>query len=737
MNSLPLVVNAKFLTQAVTGTQRFAINIALELKRQQPKTIFLAPPAIKNQQLAYDLEVKIIGSRNYHIYKKLRLPAGHFWEQFDLPRYLSQHGYPRLLNLANLAPFFYTNNVVTIHDIAFKLYPQFFSHRFAWFYNFLVPRLAHRARHIFTVSQFSKTELCRHLLIPAHKVSVVYNAADFKKLPQNPGSPYPWPYILSVGALEPRKNISRLITAFQKLPNKDLRLVIVGAGSPQIFGKMAELSSVNLVPTTTDSRIIFTGYLEDKELINLYAGAEVFCYPSLYEGFGLPPLEAQACGCPVLVSDRTSLPEIFGNSALYCNPEDIDDIAENLQILMDDQNLRAKLIRAGKKNWRRFNWINSTKKIVACVQKQGGLDFYKNRSLSLPNYLDEADSTHEVPKNSSRMPKVCIIVLNYNGWADTIECLESLLHCSYVNYQIVVVDNASNDDSLKYCKAWANGQLSLYLEPDNHLRYLSQPATTKTENFTCFQQAELDKSGSCTRIRATSEKIIFIEAKENQGYAAGNNIGLKWATLNDSFAYCWILNNDTVVARDCLEQMVNFAQDNDFAITGTTLRNYHKPYAIQSLGGHLNKFFGTSHPIRRKYELREKLDYIEGASFLISKKCLETIGFLPEEYFLFFEEVDYCFNTRHHCLQMGTALQATVFHKIKISPENQSAKLTSLECKDEKLDLLALENRIRFSRKYLDNRCGLKFGLVISALIRLQRKQFQQAWQIMRKTVES
>ena len=366
---MPLVVNARFLTQKVTGTQRFAINISRELKHLQPETIFLTPPDIKNQQVATELAAKIIGTRNYQIYKKLRLPADLLWEQFDLPLYLTRHGYPRLLNLVNLAPYLYTNNIITIHDIVFNLYPQYFSRKFAFLYNTLVPRLARRARHIITVSQHSKSDICNHLLIHPGKVSVIYNAANLKLSAKNQRPPYPWPYILSVGALEPRKNLPRLIAAFRQLTDKNLRLIITGEGKSHIFKEISNLKPSNSHRQPENDRIIFTGFLEDQQLTNLYTHATAFCYPSLYEGFGLPPLEAQTYGCPILVSNRTSLPEIFGPSALYCDPENIDDIANKLRTLIGDQKLRTKLIHAGKKNSRRFNWNRSAKKLIECCHR--------------------------------------------------------------------------------------------------------------------------------------------------------------------------------------------------------------------------------------------------------------------------------------------------------------------------------------------------------------------------------
>ena len=359
---MPLVVNARFLTQKITGTQRFASNIARELKRLQPETIFLAPPAIDNRQLAAELEARIIGTRSYRIYQRLNLPANLFWEQIDLPLYLSRHGNPCLLNLVNLAPYFYKNNVITIHDLAFKLYPEFFSRKFSTLYNLFVPRLARRARHIITVSQHSKTDICQNLKIPQDKVSVAYNAANLEPSLNRP-NPYPWPYMLTVGALEPRKNIPRLIAAFLQLPNKNLRLVIVGKSDPRVFNKIPNFERTDKQQTSEMKRVIFTGYLEDQALATLYIHAVCFCYPSLYEGFGLPPLEAQAHGCPIIVSKSSSLPEVFGSSALYCNPEDINDIAQKLRIMADDKALRLRLKLAGLENSRRFSWRRSAEKI--------------------------------------------------------------------------------------------------------------------------------------------------------------------------------------------------------------------------------------------------------------------------------------------------------------------------------------------------------------------------------------
>ena len=358
---MQIIVNARFLTQKVTGTQRFAINISRELKKSRPETIFLAPPAILDYDLAAELDVKIIGSSNYRIYRKLRLPANLLWEQLDLPKYLKKYDNPPLLNLVNLAPFFYTNNFVTIYDLTFMIYPQYFTRSFAFFYNFTIPRLARRARRIITVSEYSKKTLEQQLNISAQKITVSYCAVDTENWLSNKErpNPYPWPYILAVGSLEQRKNLARLIEAFNKLDNDDLHLVVVGSENKKVF-KQNNLSPVadNLI-STNRQQIIFTGYLEDQQLVALYSHAVCFCYPSLYEGFGMPPLEAQAMGCPVIVSARTSLPEVFKKSALYCDPENIDDIKNKLKTLLNDNQLRQYLINSGYDNLNRFTWKKS------------------------------------------------------------------------------------------------------------------------------------------------------------------------------------------------------------------------------------------------------------------------------------------------------------------------------------------------------------------------------------------
>jgi len=329
--------------------------------------------------------------------------------------------------------------------------------------------------------------------------------------------------------------------------------------------------------------------------------------------------------------------------------------------------------------------------------------------------------------------RICVIVLNYNGWADTLECLESLLRSTFADFQVVVVDNASTDDSITRLKAWANGELSLFVPPGNPLRHLSQPPIPKPVPFSFLSQDELDSTLPGCEPDPTRGKLVFITANQNRGYAAGNNLGLKWAQANGPFTHFWILNNDTVIPSESLARLMEFARRKKTDLTGAKLLNYTSPHSIQSLGGRINRFFGTSLPILSENELPEKLDYIEGAALLLSRKCLEQNGLLPEEYFLFFEEVDYCFTARRKQLTLGVANSVEVFHK----GENKTHSSKQYRQKDEARDLTALKSRVIFSRKHLKNNLGLRLGLLISTMIRASRKQFKLAGEILRLIFQS
>lgn len=340
-----LYVNAKFLTQNITGVQRFAIEIAKGLKKIYGERIrFVAPHAIIHHDLAQELGTEVIG-----------MNKGHLWEQVDLPLYLIANGSPLLLNLANTAPLLYKHKIVTVYDLAFYRHPEWFSRSFATVYNFIIPRILNNARHVFTDSEFIRDEMHTVYGIAKEKIDVIYGAPADIFMPQNMAHE---PFVLAVGSIDPRKNIQSLIKLFSQHPEH--RLVIVGQKN-KVFASM-QLEQVG-------DNITFTGYVSDEELVELYNRASVFVYPSLYEGFGIPPLEAQACGCPVVCSNVASLPEVFGDSVIYCNPYDINDIREKIDLILSNQNLQNELRAKGFENIKRFSWKESAKKIVEVIER--------------------------------------------------------------------------------------------------------------------------------------------------------------------------------------------------------------------------------------------------------------------------------------------------------------------------------------------------------------------------------
>jgi len=355
-----LVVNCRFLSQKITGTQKFAIEICREIKKQNHMVTFVSNPNIMHQEIAHELGVKIIGSKSHKWFKSFKLPSGLLWEQLILPFYLKKHySDAQLLNLVNLAPIMYKNNYVVLHDVAYKVFPHFFKKIFLLLYNTLVPIILRKARCVFTVSHFSASEIIKYYPYTKGKIEVVYNAIDdidIETLPQNGKK-----YILAVGSLEPRKNLIALVKAFQQRDDKNIKLIIVGEKNSKVF-------NADNTYDFKDDNIVFTGYINEDDKNALYAGASVFVYPSLYEGFGIPPLEAQAIGIPVILSDIKVFKEIYMDSVLYVNPDDSKQLMDKIQNVISNEELRKSLIEKGYENIKRYSWSKSANKILQCMK---------------------------------------------------------------------------------------------------------------------------------------------------------------------------------------------------------------------------------------------------------------------------------------------------------------------------------------------------------------------------------
>ncbi|CAI0921887.1 Glycogen synthase [Serratia plymuthica] len=347
-----LFVNARYLTQELTGVQRFAEQISLSLNDIRDDIIFLSPPGILRKDVAEQLQVKEIGSK-----------SGHQWEQIELPRFLKNNNSGLLLNLGSTAPVFYNNQIVTHHDVTYKRYPESFSKKFRLFYGFLIPMMLRHSKKLLTVSEFSKKEINNVYGYPIDKIEIIYNAVsdEFKRTVRSDENK---PYFLAVSSPNFHKNFHGMLKAFELLGDKyNISLKIIGKTATS-FSKQDFSSLINKT-----EKIEFMGRVDDKDMIKLYQNALAFVFPSFYEGFGIPPLEAQSCGCPVISSNMASMPEVLRDSALYFDPYNEQDIASAMEKIILDKKLRSELISRGDANIKRFSWSDSALKISQIVDE--------------------------------------------------------------------------------------------------------------------------------------------------------------------------------------------------------------------------------------------------------------------------------------------------------------------------------------------------------------------------------
>ena len=265
---------------------------------------------------------------------------------------------------AIIPPFVKGKKVVTIHDMVIRRFPESMNARTRFVLGLSLRKTIKRADMIITVSEFSKQEILKYYPCSAQKLKVIYQGIDLELYHDGISREESRrvcgvynitdDYILYLGTLEPRKNIERLIEAYALLRNRQAAapvLVIAGKKGWRFDGIFHQVKKLGL-----DDRVIFTGYIPDQDKSALLAGAGFFCFPSLYEGFGLPPLEAMACGTPVLTSNAASLPESVGNAALLVNPYSVENIAEAMERLCVDTALRESLREKGLEWVKRFDW---------------------------------------------------------------------------------------------------------------------------------------------------------------------------------------------------------------------------------------------------------------------------------------------------------------------------------------------------------------------------------------------
>lgn len=343
-----IAINGRFITQPVTGMQRYAHELLRELD------YLLASLPVGSDP------VEVLVPRNageYPPYKALLIKAvgrftGQAWEQIELPLFCRGK---LLFTPCGGAPVLHDCNVVTIPDAAVFATPNAYSWAYGSWYRWLHTRLGRTARRVITISEFSKSELIRWCDITPSKVSVTQLGCDHMAAQRRD-----WAvlekhlltsssYVLAVSSRNPNKNFQGVVRAMGFLDGQPVRFVIAGNLNAQVFGESDDLPA----------SVIEVGHVSDAQLCALYERAGCFVFPSFYEGFGLPPLEAMTCGCPVVAADIAVLRETCGDAALFCDPADASSIAERIAMVMAEGELRQTLIERGRIHSQNFRWAKT------------------------------------------------------------------------------------------------------------------------------------------------------------------------------------------------------------------------------------------------------------------------------------------------------------------------------------------------------------------------------------------
>ena len=346
-----IYINGRFLTQNITGVQRYAIEIVKALDqylnnsslKNEYKFEIICPKNIRQKLILKNIEIKQIG-----------ILKGHLWEQIELPLYVKNKF---LFNFCNCAPLIKKNQIVTIHDVAVCAVPQAYSKSFRRWYKFMYKILTSRLKKIFTVSEFSKKELNKYFNIPLERIDVTYNGIDhmknikpderiFSKFTIEKNN-----YVLAVSSLNPSKNFKLILETAKILP--EINFVIAGGTNSNIFKEQG---------LEVTSNVKFIGYVNDEELVALYKYASCFVYPSIYEGFGIPPLEAMYFNCPVILSDIEIFKEIYGNNVFYCKLNCKNVFREKILELYNNKNLINN-----KQFLKKYKWNNILDSILKVV----------------------------------------------------------------------------------------------------------------------------------------------------------------------------------------------------------------------------------------------------------------------------------------------------------------------------------------------------------------------------------
>jgi glycosyltransferase involved in cell wall biosynthesis len=345
----PLYINGRFATQNLSGVQRFAQEITASLLRINPNTQLLVPAG---------------GAALHRGARETGHLQGQAWEQRELP-HAARDGF--LVNLGNTAPLFGRRQLVVIHDAGVFSTPDAYSWKFRAWYKFMQAWLVRRKVPIVAVSEFSRQEIIRHLHVPPAQVAVMTEGADHvRRIAPDPGILHKHglrhgDFVLAVGTLSAHKNLVALGVLARQLAARNIPLVIAGS----LGGSAFQAGGAAGLPQPAS----YIGRVTDEELKALYEHAGCFVFPSRYEGFGLPAVEAMACACPVVAADIPALRETCGAAAHYADPGRPGMIAARVLDVLDDPALHARLRQAGSTHTQTMTWDRAAAMLIAIITR--------------------------------------------------------------------------------------------------------------------------------------------------------------------------------------------------------------------------------------------------------------------------------------------------------------------------------------------------------------------------------
>lgn len=351
-----IIINGSIIHENPTGLGVYALNVIKQLNKKNIEVY--CPIEIQG------IKVNKISKYVKPSYKKLGAIARLLWTQFVLP-FKGDRDAVIYHPFQYLSFFTKRKQIITIHDFIPIYYPV--ANHQKLYYKYVMPVLLKKADKIICISENTKKDLEKFYSVDKNKVKVIYNGYEEslfnKDIDKEVLEKFNLknPYMIMVGASYSHKNLDSVIKAFKNIEG-NLDLVIIGGNT----NYLKELK--NLVKEMKlEKKVKFLGYVSDENLKDLYGHSEAFIYPTLYEGFGLPILEAQACGTVVICSNNSSLPEVYKNSAISFDPKNIEDIENSIKKVFEEKELREQLIEKGAENIKRFSWKKTTKEILELI----------------------------------------------------------------------------------------------------------------------------------------------------------------------------------------------------------------------------------------------------------------------------------------------------------------------------------------------------------------------------------